>query len=189
MNETNERCLIERTAKGDWQAFTQLMECHQEYVYRLAYRMTNNANRADMVTQDVFVKAYRGLERFEGRSRLKTWLSAITVRVALDHRRRTRRDRETVALSDPNSMEHDGRRQKTIGPVEHVEHREFVELLQDNVMRLPVDMRAALTLVVFDGLSYREAGNALACSESAIAGRVWKARQLLRKIMAPYMEL
>ena len=188
MDETTERRLIEQAAQGEWQAFTELMAYHQQHVYRLAYRLTGNDADAESVTQDVFVNAHRGLAGFEARSRLRTWLLGIAIRAAFAHRSRTRKDRNTVSLSDNALPERDARRARMMGPVETVEHKEFCELLQDNMMRLPADMLSALTLVVFDHLSYREAGHALECSEDTVAWRIRKARQLLRKAMAPHME-
>jgi RNA polymerase sigma-70 factor (ECF subfamily) len=185
VDEIVETQLIRRSQRGDHEAFDQLMEAHHERVYRLACRLTGSADEADGVTQDTFVQAYCSLRQFKGRSRFMTWLYSIAVRKALDLRRERNSSRETLSLADPSA---DSRRSSASGPLEALREKEFAGLLSDAMMKLPADQRAALTLIAQEGLSYKEVAHMLSFPEGTVAWRVWKARQLLRDMLASYLE-
>jgi RNA polymerase sigma-70 factor (ECF subfamily) len=185
VDEIVETQLIRRSRRGDHEAFDQLMQAYHERVYRLAYRLTGSADEADGVTQDTFVQAYCSLRQFKGRSRFMTWLYSIAVRKGLDLRRERHSSRETLSATDPPA---DARRSSARGPLETLREKEFAGLLSDAIMKLPGDQRAALTLIVQEGLSYKEVARILSFPEGTVAWRVWKARQLLRDMLADYLE-
>jgi RNA polymerase sigma-70 factor (ECF subfamily) len=185
VDEALEIQLIRQSQRGDHDAFDQLMQAHHERVYRLACRLTGSADEADGVTQDTFVQAYCSLRQFKGRSRFMTWLYSIAVRKALDLRRERHSSRETLLPPDQPA---DSRRSPAKSPVEALREKEFAGLLSDAIMKLPADQRAALTLIVQEGLSYKEVARILSFPEGTVAWRVWKARQLLRDMLAEYLE-
>ncbi len=185
MDEIVETQLIRRARHGDHEAFDQLMQAHHERVFRLACRLTGSADEADAVTQDTFVQAYCSLRQFKRRSRFMTWLYSIAVRKALDARRERHSDRETLSVADPPA---DSRRSPASGPSEALREKEFAGLLSDAIMKLPADQRAALTLIVQEGLSYKEVARILSFPAGTVAWRVWKARQSLRDMLADYLE-
>lgn len=86
MNEAD-RALIARLRQGDHSAFDTMVRQHQKELYRLAYRMTRNAEDAKDISQEAFLRAYRALASFDGRSSLSTWLYRITVNLCLTHLR------------------------------------------------------------------------------------------------------
>jgi RNA polymerase sigma-70 factor (ECF subfamily) len=114
-----------------------------------------------------------------------TWLYSIAVRKAMDARRERHSDRETLPLADPPA---DSRRSPASGPSEALREKEFAALLSDAIMKLPADQRAALTLIVQEGLSYKEVARILSFPAGTVAWRVWKARQSLRDMLADYLE-
>jgi len=187
VDELIERQLIERSKKGDPEAFGQLMEAHQERLYGLAYRLAGDAEGADAVTQDTFVQAYRSLPQFKGRSRFMTWLYAIAVRKALDRRSEERPGRDVIGLADQD-VSADVRRASAPGPFDALHEKELAALLGDAMMKLPSDQRAALALVAQEGLSYRDAAQVLSCPEGTVAWRVWNARRLLRDMLGDYLQ-
>lgn len=179
MDEHTERELIERFRAGDREAFEPLVEECRARVYRVAFRMAGEAEEAEALVQDVFVQAFESLDRFDGRARLMTWLYAITGRKAID-RRRARQRRPAVSLEETADPAFDARRGPAPDPAETAHVKELDRLLSDAMLQLPPDQRAALTLVVHEGLSYRDAAHALGCSRQTVAWRVWSARQNLR---------
>ena len=183
MDQANVSDLLELARKGDRDAFGALMEMHQERLYRLAYRLTGQAEAAETVTQDAFVQAYRSLSQFEGRSRFITWLYAIAVRKAADQHRKKERRHEVLSLDRDVTIHKDARRPASQGPAEELQGKELAELLAGAIMKLPPDQRAALVLIAQEGLSYRDAAGALGCSEGTLAWRIWNARRLLRGIL------
>lgn len=182
MDEAAERDLIARFRKGEVEAFDALVDSHHARVYRLAWRLTGNADDADTLAQDVFVQAFRALPRFDGRSRFMTWLYSITVRKSLDLRR-ARKRQAALALSERIDPAMDLRRPVSQDPSLALEEKELNESLQQAIVKLPADQSAALALVVQEGMSYREAARALRCSQGTVAWRVWNARRLLRDML------
>lgn len=181
-SEADERTLIARFRGGDVAAFDALVESHHARVYRLAWRLSGNADDADTLTQDVFVQAFRALPQFDGRSRFMTWLYAITVRKSLDLRR-ARKRQPALTLSDRVDPALDLRRPMSQDPSLALEEKELNETLNQAILKLPAEQSAALTLVVQEGMSYREAARALRCSQGTVAWRVWNARRLLRDML------
>ena len=188
MDKATEFDLINLAKQGDWAAFRGLVEGHHRRVYRLAHRLTGGHAEADAVTQDVFVQAYQAISKFEGRSRLITWLYSITVRKVRDYRRSRRGRIRTVSLTGRPEVSRDCRRPSVPGPAEALDRKELREMLDDAIMKLPLEQRVALCLVAQDGLSYRDAADVLDCSEGTVASRVWSARRWLRSRLASYLE-
>ena len=186
MDEAAERELVRRFKDGDMAAFDILVEEHQARVYRLAYRLTGGPQEADALTQDAFVQAFQSLPGFGGRSRFMTWLYAITVRKAVD-RRRERARHAAFSLTDRLDPVVDARRPADQDPAVVLREKELSELLAEAIGKLPADQRAALALVVQEGLSYREASKALRCSQGTVAWRVWNARRLLREMLGKHL--
>ena len=85
---------VERARQGDHEAFRVLVERYQARVYRLAMRVLRDEDKARDAVQDAFIKVYRSLDRFEGRSSFYTWMYRLVMNLCLDMRRRDRSDRE-----------------------------------------------------------------------------------------------
>src|SRR5579871_6938206 len=93
----------EEAREGNQLAFRVLVERHSRAVFRLAYRMTGNEQDTEDLVQETFLRAYRSLARFQGRSSVRTWLHRIAANCALDLLRRRRRDEAQQARLDINS--------------------------------------------------------------------------------------
>ncbi len=81
---SNESNIIKRLQKGDTEALRSLMELHQDYVFTIAYRIVKNREKAEEVTQDVFVKVYQNINAYQSRSKFTTWQYTIVYRTALN---------------------------------------------------------------------------------------------------------
>jgi len=123
------------------EAFGSLMDCHHERIYRLAYRMSGCHDEAEIVTQDTFIQAYRSLQRFDGRSRLITWLHAIAVRKAFDAQRRRMGEMRALPMSEQTDAQADVRRSCSYEPGEMLHQKEMAALLDDAILKLPVEQR------------------------------------------------
>lgn len=187
MDQANVAELVKQAQGGDRDAFGVLMEMHQALAYRMAYRLTGQADAAEAVTQDAFVQAYRSLPQFKGKSRFTTWLYSILARKAVDRHRSQRRSRASFSLDEQPAIHKDFRRAPSPTPAEEMQGRELGELLLRAMMDLPSDQRAALAMVAQEGLTYRDAAEALGCSEGTVAWRVWNARRLLREMLKAHL--
>jgi len=95
----NEATLVLRARQGDSAALDQLYRAHKDQVYTLCLNLCGNREEAQDLLQDTFVRAWRGMPKFAGRSSLRTWLCRIAINVARDAARRRRRERNPVEMS------------------------------------------------------------------------------------------
>lgn len=150
---------------------------HVARMYRVALRIVGNTDIAHEVSQEACVKALRGVDKFDGRSSLATWLHRITVNCAHDHLRKDRRtDRGRTDWS------HDLLGMLAMveaSPAERVEQNETYRVALNLVAELPDDCRSAFTLTQLDGYTYDEAAAIENLSRGTVASRVYRARQIL----------
>jgi RNA polymerase sigma-70 factor, ECF subfamily len=178
--------LLARARGGDEQAFGQLVEIHSERVYRALRRFGLDADEAGEVAQEVFLRAWRGLDRFEGRSQLSTWLYRIAFNEA---QRRLSRRRPPAVAADPDGPD-------PIAAIPDVpEHepdaqaleRELGEAVDAALSQLPPELRAAVILRDLEGLSTNEAAAAAGVRPAAFKSRLHRGRIALRPLLAPYV--
>jgi len=187
--DSAERELIRRARAGDQDAFAQLVMSHAERVYGALRRFGLDPDEADEVAQEVFVRAWRGLARFEERSQFSTWLYRIAFNEA--QRRLSRRpapraqpDPDRGAdpiLAVPEAPE--------LGPDAQTLEREFEQALEEALDELPANWRAAVVLRDVEGLSTRDAAEIVGVREAAFKSRLHRGRMQLRTLLEPYLEL
>jgi RNA polymerase sigma-70 factor, ECF subfamily len=184
----SERVLIRRARAGDQDALAELVTMHAERVYGALRRFGLDATEADEVAQEVFVRAWRGLGRFEERARFSTWLYRIAFNEA--QRRLARRpparaepdpDRDDPIVSLPESPE--------LGPEARTLDREFEHTLENALGQLPVEWRAAVVLRDIEGLSTEEAAEIVGVGQAAFKSRLHRGRMQLRVLLEPYLQL
>ena len=184
----DERKLIERARAGDEDAFEQIIDLHADRVYGALRRFGLAPGDAEDVTQEVFLRAWRGLGRFEGRARLSTWL----YRIAFNEGRRRLGRREPAVVrpdskgADLLAMLADAPQR---GPGAQALDREFEATLERALRQLPADWRAAVVLRDLEGLSTREAAGALGIREAAFKRRLHRGRMQLRALLEPYLAI
>lgn len=165
-----EAALIERLVAGDEAAFRQLYRDHAGEVFRLARRFVHSDAEAEEVVQEVFVAAFRYIDRFRGQARLRTWLYRVTVNRALKRQRWWRRRREV----GPDPIE---RFEVTApGPERNAAGREALTLLQECLDRLEARKRAVIVLHELEGFDTREIAEILDCPRSTVLTRLARAR-------------
>lgn len=170
---------VQAAQAGDRQAFARLVERYWDRLYRWLYQLTQDRHAAEDLTQETFLKALAGLPTFRPGSHFRAWLFRIGHNNFVN-RKRSERHRNQE-LDDEAAL---GGSQN--GSAELVvEQREWLERVQEGVSRLPLDFRAALLLRAFEGLSFREVAKILHTTEETARWRVFKARQLLLRQLAP----
>ncbi|HEY4243603.1 MAG TPA: sigma-70 family RNA polymerase sigma factor [Kofleriaceae bacterium] len=175
--------LVAAAKAGDPRAFDALVARYRKRIFALALHITRSASEADDIAQDVFLKAYRALPQFEGRSQFFTWVYRMTVNRSLNSRRdRMRRGEDT--LDDARlelAVAADARH--TPGTV--AELRQTYARLLRALDGLPVDMRTTVILVSMQGMSYGEVAVVQGVTEGTIAWRMHEARHRLHEAMLP----
>ncbi len=174
--------LVDRAKAGDTRAFEELVRRYRKRILALALHLTGSESDAEDITQEVFLKAYRALDGFEGRSAFFTWVYRMAVNRSLNARRDRSRRRESD-LDDPRirrAVAVDARGD----PARAAELRRTYTRLLAALDRLPPDMRTSVVLVVLQGLNHGEAAVVQKCAPGTIAWRIHEARKRLRKALA-----
>ncbi|MBM3296164.1 MAG: sigma-70 family RNA polymerase sigma factor [Candidatus Aminicenantes bacterium] len=172
-----EQELIRRSQEGDRQAFAALVRKYQTKVHSLAYGFTRNDAQADDLAQDIFLKAWLGLPRFEAKSSFGTWLYRIAVNRLKDHLRRKASSRE-VPLEEAGLEA--AARALPADDAEAREREQRTALVRECLSGLPEKFRMILTLRDIEGLPYGELSRALGLSAGTVDSRLFRARKMLR---------
>ncbi len=180
MAESDEADLIERAQGGDRAAFGALVRAHQRRIYACALQMMGDRGEAEDGVQETFLRAYRAISRFDGRSQLSTWLYRICVNVCLNLIRKRRRVK-AADVSDPRVPEPVA--DPNVGgtdPSRAVETVQLQKRLAAALDTLSPSLRSTVVLVLIEGLPHKEAAEALGCPEGTIAWRIHEARRRLK---------
>ena len=176
--KAREKELIEKAKDGDRKAFGELVRSYHQKIYMLVFHMTHNTADADDLTQEAFLRAYRGLKSFNQKSEFYTWLYRIAVNVTLNQIRKAKR-RSTVSLSEealPRRLKKD---ESAEDPRKQAEARQLYERVLKGLDDLSPALRATLVLFSFQGLSHKDVAQVLGCAEGTVAWRISEARQQL----------
>jgi RNA polymerase sigma-70 factor, ECF subfamily len=180
MNEPSEAELLKAAQTGDKRAFNALVRVHQRRVYACAVSMLGDGGDADDAVQETFLRAWRALARFDGRSQLSTWLYRVCVNVCLNHLRRRKRH-DASDISDPRIPEPSADpTQGTTDPRHALEARQLSNRISTALDGLSESLRTTVILVLVHGMPQKEAADVLGCSEGTIAWRIHEARRRLR---------
>lgn len=177
-----DRELVASAQAGDASAFGELIRRHQQRVQRLAVHMVRDRADADDVTQETFVRAYRALSKFDGRSEVYTWFYRITVNLSLN-RLRARKSARARHTDDPRLDGVVDARPATESPAKSAERRQLYDALTSGIDELSDTLRTTLILVCIDGRSHEDVAQILGAPEGTIAWRVHEARRKLKAFM------
>ena len=188
MGDEREAQLIEKAKKGDRAAFGQLIRMHQRRLYGCAIQMLGDRGEAEDAVQETFLRAYRAIDRFDGRAELSTWLYRICINVSLNTIRRRRRV-DAADVSDPRVPEPAADpTQGQTDPRGAAQTHQLYQRLAQALDQLSPSLRATVILVLIDGVPPKEAAETLGCSEGTIAWRVHEARRRLRDLLGDFLE-
>ena len=177
--------------RGDAGAYRILVERYQGRVYRLCARVLGDGEQARDAVQETFLKVYRKLDRFEGRSSFYTWLYRIAMNLCLDMRRRERADRGREVAATPTledlAAEAPSPERSWPAPVESphaaLERRELHQAVARAIERLPASSRRTLLLREVDGLSYGEIAEVLEIPRGTVMSRLHYARRRVQEVL------
>jgi RNA polymerase sigma-70 factor, ECF subfamily len=169
--------LVHRSQAGDTEAFGELVTKYRTKIFTMVCCIVGNENDAWDIAQEGFLKAWRSIHRFEGRSLFYTWLYSITVNLTMDSLRRKGR-REEVELSDtiPSFLP---------GPDVNYECTEIRKRLDAALAKLSLEHRAVVLLKEVEDLQYHEIADVLNLSMGTVMSRLFYARKKLQSMLRP----
>lgn len=163
---------MKRLSEGDPEALRPLMERHSTAVLNFLFRMTGDRGAAEDLAQETFLRLYRSAASYEPDRGFRPWLFAIARNLAINLRRRRRRERHAPLPDDP------GARTAVLPGEVHAK-------VAETLARIEEPYRSALTLCAVGGLSYEEAAEACGCNVKTLSSRLSRARERFRTLMGP----
>src|ERR1700733_2140938 len=191
--EISDEAAVELTRRGDPDAFRVLVDRHSRAIFRLAWRMTANSHEAEDIVQETFLRAYKQLQRFDGRAAFATWLHRIAVNCSLDLIR-SRKRRQEITLGSPQELGPNEKGDDRLllngpsadpSPERSLQSAQIRELLANAMQELSEMERCAFTLRHHDGLGIEEISQALGVQPNAAKHSIFRALKKLRRILEP----
>lgn len=186
MSEPTDRQLVERVQRGDKKAFDVLVLKYQHKIFGLVSRYLRDQDEVQDVTQEAFIKAYRALPRFRGDSAFYTWLYRIAINTAKNHLvSRSRRPPDTDIDVDDGEFHDNSAVLKDIeSPDELLATSQLEQVVYRAIDDLPEELKVAVTLREFEGLSYEEIAEVMECPVGTVRSRIFRAREAIEKKIA-----
>ncbi len=189
MIETVNQISIEALRTGDREAFARFVDETSAHIYRVALKILGNEQDAEDVLQETYLKAFRSLRDFEGRSSLSTWIYRIAVNEALMVIRR--RKVQTVSLDDSYDEEEPVSEGMMITdwcclPESDLLTAEAQGFMDQAIQKLPMNLRIVFIMRDLEGLSIQETAEALGVSEGVVKTRLLRATLRLRQELSVY---
>jgi RNA polymerase sigma-70 factor (ECF subfamily) len=178
--ETDQQ-LVARVQTGDSRAFDLLVLKYQHKIFSLIGRYVHDADEVQDVAQEAFIKAYRALPKFRGDSQFYTWLYRIAVNTAKNHlvSRSRRPPGSDVDLEDAEYYEGGAALRDIETPENALFGAELKQVVEAAISDLPDDLRTAVTLREFDGLSYEDIADIMDCPVGTVRSRIFRAREAI----------
>ncbi len=180
--------IVERAKKGDREAFGVLVHRYQGRAYRLALRILRDEEQARDAVQDSFLKAYRSIDRFEGRSSFYTWLYRLVMNRCIDQKRRdkSKSDRHVEWDEERSQGAFEGAGMGAAppsGPDDELDRVQLRKRMAEAIRGLPDEARRTFELREVDGLDYAEIAAALRIPKGTVMSRLHYARRRLRAVL------
>jgi len=178
--ETDQQ-LVARVQKGDSRAFDLLVLKYQHKIFGLISRYIHDADEVQDVAQEAFIKAYRALPKFRGDSQFYTWLYRISVNTAKNHlvSRSRRPPGSDVDVADAEYYEGGAALRDIETPENALFGAELKQVVEQAIADLPDDLKTAVTLREFDGLSYEDIAEVMDCPVGTVRSRIFRAREAI----------
>ena len=185
-----DQALVERVQRGDKGAFDLLVLKYQHRIGHLVSRYVHDAHESQDVTQEAFIKAYRGLKNFRGESAFYTWLYRIAINTSKNHLvTMGRKITDTgIDAADAEQFESGSALRDPASPEREAMTDEIAASVRASIEALPEDLRTAIVLREFEGMSYEEIAQAMDCPIGTVRSRIFRAREAIDDNLEPLID-
>ena len=182
--------IVLRVQRGDRSGFDFLVIKYQHKIIQLVNRYVKDPSEAQDVAQETFIKAYRALGNFRGDSAFYTWLYRIAINTAKNYLvSRSRRSSDyQVDIQDAEALENAPQLQGMETPERLLLNQEIIDTIKIAIDKLPEEMRTAIMLREFEGMSYEEIAEAMDCPVGTVRSRIFRAREAIDNKLNPLLE-
>jgi len=187
-----EASILTELKSGSEEAYAWLIDRFHQPVYGLVYRMLNDPADAADTTQEVFLKVFRGMRRFQGEASLKTWIYRIAIHEASNHRRWWFRHKSRETSMEQEAARASALRETLVdpgqSPFENAAQEEVRAKVEAELRQVQEPYRTAVILRDIEGLSYEEIAEILEISLGTVKSRLMRGREALKKRLAAYAQ-
>lgn len=180
MSSNDDKGLVDRCRKGEDEAWRELVDRFGQRVYSVAYHFTLKREDAEELSQEIFLKIFENLERYDGGFPLIAWIVSLSRNLCIDRYRRRKREKSFRFVSDDAVMP---LLRSDDDPSAEALRKERTKMLFSALSEIPEELAEILVLRDLDGLAYDEIGKALALPDGTVKSRLFRARaEVARRI-------
>ncbi len=189
MAKDTDKELVRRVKKGDRAAFDLLFSRYQQKIQHLVARYVRDPEEVLDVTQEAFIKAFRALPKFRGESQFYTWLYRIAINTAKNHlvARSRRPPGVDIDVADGEQMDSGDYLRDVEDPLSSLARDQLRAEIDAAISALPEDLKSAVTLREFEGLSYEEISVVMECPVGTVRSRIFRAREAIDERIRPLL--
>jgi RNA polymerase sigma-70 factor (ECF subfamily) len=187
MKWEEDRRIIERFKNGDTSAFGDIVLKYQDKIYNLCRHMLGDEHDAEDAAQDVFLKAYQALPKFQPKASLYTWLYRIATNTCIDYKRKPVWESLFGSADEGDRLVHD-RASDDPSPEKLYQSKQIEQVLQESLGKLSPKLRAIIILKEIEEQSYEEIAAILDISMGTVKSRIARAREELQKLMKKFRD-
>ena len=175
--------LVERVRRGDKRAFDLLILKYQHKIISIVGRYLGDRNDVQDVSQETFIKAYRAIPNFRGESAFYTWLYRIAINTAKNHlvSKSRRPPNIDIDIDDGEFQDNSAVLRDNESPQASLATKQMEEVIFRAIENLPAELRVAVTLREFEGLSYEEIARLMDCPVGTVRSRIFRAREAIEQ--------
>ena len=191
--DVSELDLVTRCQAGDTEAFDELVTRYRTRVFSMIYNMVHNEQDAWDLAQDSFLKAWKSIKRFRGKSSFYTWIYRIVMNVTIDWLRKKHVKGAGAEFDDAMQLKEVDPASKTVPkaealPYETMERGEIRARIDQAIAQLSAEQRAVILMKEIEGMQYHEIAEALGCSIGTVMSRLFYTRKKLQNLLSDVYE-